>query len=154
MIPALGAVIAAVLAVVLAGCGCSSPVPSGVQELHVAVGPSEVRLNPATVHAGDVYVAMDVPCTSVGFVWRAQGSVEIAPMSDDDIDRFRHGDMYLTGTSSFDNGTCAPATPNGDRIGECGNVQKTTLVEGKYAFFLYGQDGITPSTVTVLEVVA
>lgn len=150
-------VVAAALAVVLAGCGCAWDMPAGVQQLHVGVGPSEVRLTPATVHAGDVYVVMDSPCTSVGFVWHAQGSVEIAPMSDDDLARFGRGDLLNTGTSTFDDNRCAsgsPPTVTGDRMGECGNVQKTTLAVGKYAFFLAGPDSVTPRAVTVLEVVA
>ena len=155
MIRYTGVAIAAVLAVVVAGCGCTSPVPAGVQELHVVITSSEVRLNPSTVHRGDVYVVMDVPCSHVRFLWRAGGPVEIAPLSDDDLARFRRGDEQGTGMSGFDNNTCPAPSSNGagDRMGECGNVQKMVLSEGKYAFFLEAADGVTPRAIAVLEVV-
>ena len=151
----VGILIATVLATLLAGCGCSSPVPSGAQILHVAVGPNDIRLSPATVHAGDVYIVMDVPCTSVGLAWRSQGSVEVTPLTDDDIARLRKGDFQDTGSTGFESGDCSSpaASPNGYRFGECGNAENWPLGAGKYAFFLQGPDGITPRVVTVLEVV-
>jgi len=151
-----GVAAAVVLAVVLSGCGCSSPVPSGAQLLHVVVGPNDIRLNPATVHAGDVYITLDVPCTAVGFAWRAQGSVEIAPLSDDDVARLQRGDLQGTGSTGFNNSDCTSPAPNQDglRVGECGNTQNWKLIKGRYAFFLHGPDGITPSAVTILEVAA
>ena len=69
--------LACVLASALAGCGHDQgPVPAGAQQVHVEVAGSEVRLDPATVRAGDVYVVLDTP-----------GSASASPNPGD-----RHGD--------------------------------------------------------------
>lgn len=53
------------LAVALVGCGLGqTPIPPGAQQVHVVVTESEVRLDPATVHAGDVWVVLDTPESS------------------------------------------------------------------------------------------
>ncbi len=77
----------------LAACGRGrTPIPAGAQVVHVAVIESELRLDRATVRAGDVHVVLDTPGSSVGFASRTRGTVETGSLSDDDIARLAHGD--------------------------------------------------------------
>jgi hypothetical protein len=144
------------LAGLLVGCGRGqTPVPAGAQQVHVAVTESEVRLNPATVRAGDVYVVLDTPGSSVGFAQRQRTAAETpGPFSDAQLDSFSHGDGQGTAISGFDDTSCSDAQRAEDRgmQGYCGNVFKVVLAAGKYAFFLHRADGVTPRSVAVLEV--
>lgn len=144
------------LAGVLVGCGRGqTPIPPGAQQVHVVVTESEVRLDPATVRAGDVYVVLDTPGSSVGFAQRQRGAAETpGPVSDDDLARLAHGDLEGFGFGGFSDTGCSAEQRAEDRgqMGPCGNVVKTVLTEGKYAFFIHGSDGVTPPSITVLEV--
>ncbi|HEV8280390.1 MAG TPA: hypothetical protein VGQ02_00910 [Candidatus Limnocylindrales bacterium] len=125
------------LAGTLAGCGRGqSPIPAGAQVVHIAVIESELRLDRAIVHAGDVYVVLDTPRSSVGFASRMRGDLETGPLSDDDIARLAHGDTEGLAIGGFDLSGCSNEQRAEDLglMGPCGNVFKTVLVEGKYAF--------------------
>src|SRR6266516_7805996 len=70
------------LAGILAGCGRGqAPIPAGAQEVHVVVLESGLRLDRATVRAGDVYVVLETPRSSVGFVSRRRGNLDNGPLS-------------------------------------------------------------------------
>lgn len=125
------------LAGVLVGCGRGqTPIPAGAQVVQVVATESEVRLDPATVHAGDVYLVLDEPQDgSFAFVERKRTAAEApGPLSDDDLARLAHGDTEGTVTGSSSVG-CDAAQQAEDRgqMGPCGNVWKFVLVEGKYA---------------------
>jgi hypothetical protein len=140
------------LAVVLVGCSRVTPIPAGAQQVHVVVTASEVRLDPVTVHAGDVYVVLDGPMQGVGFVQRKRTEAETpGPLSDEELDRLAHGDMQGTSTEGMSVG-CSDAQRAEDRgqMGPCGNVFMVTLREGKYAL-LIGATSPTPP-MAVLEV--
>jgi hypothetical protein len=158
------------LAGIVAGCGRGqAPIPAGAQEVHIAVIESGLRLDPATVRAGDVYVVLDTPRSSVGFVSRKRGNLDNGPLSDDDIARLAHGDMQGFVVGGFDLQGCSDEQRAEDlgQMGYCGNVFKTVLVPGKYAFTgpgwseqqteplvppTPGPPGSLPAWVAVLEV--
>jgi hypothetical protein len=158
------------LVVVLVGCGRGqTPIPPGAQEVHVMVTESEVRLDPATVHAGDVYLVLDGPVQSVVFVQRMRTEAETpGPLSDDDLARLAHGDTQGTGLQGM-SVACSDSQRAEDRgqMGPCGNVYKVVLVEGKYAILgpgwtpqatepssdpTAGPPGLLPRFMAVLEV--
>lgn len=143
------------LLVVLAGCGREqTDIPAGAQQLHVSVTEAGIHLDPLTARAGDLYVVMDTPGSSVGFVQRQAAAETPGPMTDEDLDRFAHGDLQGTAISGFSDTGCSAEQRAEDRgrLGPCGNVVLVVLTEGKYAFFLGDPDGVTPISITVLEV--
>jgi hypothetical protein len=88
-------VLVCLLASSLAGCGRGrAPVPDRAQQVHVQVVGSEVRLDPATVPAGDVYVVLDTPRSSVGFAQRQATAEETpGPLRDPGKYAFFSGDL-------------------------------------------------------------
>jgi len=143
-----------VLAIALAGCRSADPVPAGAQVVHVAVTNDTVSLEPATVHAGDVYVSLEGPVLSVGFAQSVPvAGAEPGPMNDDELKRLAGGSTEGIGVSGFDVG-CSEAQQAEDRgkQGYCGNVRKQPLTVGKYAFFIRGPEGAAPKSIAILEV--
>ena len=139
------------LAAVLVGCdGGRTAIPSGAQQVHVVVTGSEVRLDPATAHAGDIYVVVDTPGSSVTFIQRTTTAEAMpGPLSDDDLARLARGDTQGTSiTCCFDTGE-----PHG-------NVHKVVLGAGKYLLLsddpiaLANRSGgvVPPGSMAVLEV--
>jgi hypothetical protein len=128
------------LAGVLAGCAGPTSVPAGAQQVHVVVTGSEVRLDPATAHAGDVYFVVDTPGAEVAWAQRQTTAEETpGPMSDADLARLAGGDTQgMAITCCF--GTGEPY----------GNVHKVALSPGKYA--LLTRQPETPGPMAVLEV--
>ena len=139
-----------ILAVVLAsGLVSCEPgpisVPSGAQQVHIAATASEVRLNPTTVRAGDVYLVLDGPVQNAELVERqptAEGSP--GPMTDQDLARLARGDTQ---------GTLIEAIS----VGCCGNVFRMVLPAGKYAFIISDPGGksgglVPPRSMAVLVV--
>ena len=122
---------------VLAGCGRNTPIPPGAQVVHVVATESEVRLDPATVHAGDVYLVLEEPLDgSFAFVaLKRTAEATPGPLSDDDLERLAHGDTEGTSMEGFSVG-CVPSQQAESRgqTGPCGNAfGPMVLVEGKYA---------------------
>jgi hypothetical protein len=148
------------LAGILAGCGLGqAPIPPGAQQVHVVVTGAEVRLTPATVRAGDVYVVLDTPGSSVGFGQRQRSATETpGPLTDDDLDRLSRGDTQGTAIGAFDDSGCSPEQRAEGRglMGPCGNVFKVVLTPGRYAFFTGNLEdraaGGYPGSIAVLEV--
>jgi hypothetical protein len=125
------------LAGIVAGCGRGqAPIPAGAQEVHIAVIESGLRLDRATVRAGDVYLVLDTPRSSVGFVSRKRANLDNGPLSDDDIARLARGDTQGLAVEGFDLEGCSDEQRAEDlgQMGYCGNVFRTVLVPGKYAF--------------------
>ena len=85
--------------------GCSAglaPIPSGAQQVHVTDTDTSLRLEPATVRAGDVYVVLDGPRQNVVMVSEKRtAEATPGPMSDDDLDRLRRGDTEGTSTEGI-----------------------------------------------------
>ncbi len=109
----------------LAGCGHGSiTIPPEAQQVHVVVDGDTVGLQPATARAGDVYLVLDnpdnpdSPGANVIFIGRMTAPDETpGPLTDDQLDRIVHGDMFQTsGESGF------------------GTVTKLALAPGKYLF--------------------
>jgi hypothetical protein len=150
-----------VLAVLLVvGCGRGqTAVPAGAQLVAVSATGSEVHLDPATVRAGDVYVVLETPGSSVGFAQRKSTAAERpGALTDEDLARLAHGDTQGTEIGGFDDHGCSPEQRADDRgrMGPCGNVFKLVLRAGKYAFFAGNLDGAPPGdhsgSIAVLEV--
>jgi hypothetical protein len=133
-----------ILVCLLAGglMGCDQgppiiPIPPGAQVVHVVITESEVRLDPATVRAGDVYLVLDEPLVG-SFLWvqrkRAADEAE-GPLSNDDLERISHGDSEGTSMGGLDSGGCAADQDAASRgkMGPCGNVLMATVAAGKYA---------------------
>lgn len=150
-------VLVSLLAIVLAGCGRGMPIPAGAQEVHVTVTDSDVRLDPATAHAGDIYIVMDVPRSGVGFVRRQPTAEETpGPLTADDLARITQGgDAQGFNMSGFAAGDCDEAQDAEDfgRSGPCGNVELMALSPGKYVFFSGVLELGPPSSMAILEVV-
>jgi len=144
----------------LDGCGRGQEaVPAGAQLVTVSVTGSAVRLDPATVRAGDVYVVLETPNAHVGFVQRKSTAEERpGPLTDDDLARLARGDTEGTAIDEIDDSGCSPEQRAEDRgrMGPCGNVFKLVLGAGKYAFFAGELDGGPPrdysGSIAVLEV--
>jgi hypothetical protein len=100
-------------------------VPPGAQQVEVEVTATEVRLTPATVRAGDVYVVLETPRSGVTITEDELVGTELPT----------HRDFDLSG--------CTDAQRAEDRgqQGYCGNVFKVTLSAGKYVFFSSAADG-------------
>ncbi len=150
-----------VVAVAPVGCGRGqTPIPYGAQQLHVQVIESEVHLDPNTVSAGEVYVVLDTPRSSVGFAQgQATAGATPGPLRDEDLERLARGDTESTAIGGFDLLGCSEEQRAEGRgqMGPCGNVFRVVLTPGKYAFFSGNLDGGAtgdgPRSIAVLEVV-
>lgn len=153
-------VLVCLLAGSVAGCGRGqTPIPYGARQVHVQVLGSEVRLDPVTVPAGDIYVVLDTPRSSVGFAQRqATAAATPGPLRDEDLERLARGDTGGTAIGGFDLLGCSEEQRAEDRgqMGPCGNVFKVALTPGKYAFFSGNLDGGAsgngPRSIAILEV--
>ena len=153
-------IVVGLLGGVAAGCaGGLTPIPSGAQQVHISDADVSVGLQPAAVHAGDVYVVLDGPRQSVVFVAQKRtAEATPGPMSDDDLDRLSRGDTEGTSIEGI-SVTCSAeqrAAARG-RVGYCGNVYRFTLTPGKYAFLHEPPDGdppqpVPPGSMAILEV--
>ncbi|MDQ6794747.1 MAG: hypothetical protein M3067_08035 [Chloroflexota bacterium] len=139
-------ILVALLVGTLVGCEPGPiSVPSGAQAVHVIATASEVRLNPATAHAGDVYLVLDGPVQNAELVERqptAEGSP--GPLSDQDLARLTRGDTEGTLIEDIS-------------VGCCGNVFKVVLPAGKYAIIISDPGGksgglVPPRSMAILQV--
>ncbi len=141
----------------LAGCEYALVVPSGAQTVHATVTRDSVRLEPATVHEGIVYLTVDSDGTELelvggtGFDGGETEPPELVGLTDEHLDAVLHGDLVDTYVSSgFRSG------------GELGNATELgELPAGKYLFLPDGivtlepgaYDSIPLNAFAVLEVV-
>ncbi len=142
-----------------AGCG-NAAAPSGAQLVHLVATASEVQLNPATVHAGDVYLELDDPADggSFGFVGgRSTGGLPgaIGPLTDTTLERLALGDTEGTTMSSEGPSCSGPQGQDRGHLaqpGVCGDVFKLVLVAGTYAILGPGwtQMQIEPSVIPTM----
>jgi hypothetical protein len=158
------------LSTVFVACGrARTPIPAGAQVVHIAVIQSGLRLDRATVRAGDVHIVLDTPGSSVGFASRKRGTLEAGPLSDDDIARLARGDTQGLGIEGFDTSGCSTEQRAEDLglMGPCGNAFKVVLVEGRYAILgpgwteqqseslvapSVGPPGLLPRSIAILQV--
>jgi hypothetical protein len=166
---------AGVLALVVAGCGLGeATIPSGAQMVHLVATASVVSLDPATVHAGDVYLQLDESADGGSFLFverKAEATATPGPLTDDDLARLARGDTMGTSISGAGPSCIGPQEAGRGHLaapGVCGNVFKFALGPGKYAILgpgwneqltelspapTAGPEGpVIPATMAVLEV--
>jgi hypothetical protein len=140
------------------GCGSAIAIPPGAQQVHVVATVSEVHVTPATVRAGDVYLVFDVPhgAGQDDSALAAQG-VElqmVGPLTDAALARLAQTGDAGEGVGYQSLGVAYHCGLPWEHA-SCGNVDKETLVVGKYAFDLGGTSGpqpVPPTSMAVLEV--
>ncbi len=143
----LAVALVGLLAVLVSVWGSPPRIAAGAETVHVVVTASEVRLDPATVHAGEIYFVVEGADDPSGhaefvFVQRQRTAAETpGPMSDDDVARLARGDYQWTATE-----------------GGWGSYARFTLHEGKYVFLVALPGGpddgdVPPQSMAVLEVV-
>lgn len=121
---------------------------------------SGIRLEPDTVRAGDVYIVLDTPGSSVILVERQRTAEDTpGPLSDDVLARITLGDMQGTSMQAIDDVGCSAEQRAEDRgqMGYCGNVTRVVLSVGMVAFLTDdpagGSEGLVPpQSMAVLEV--
>ena len=111
-----------------------APVPAGAQVVHVVVH-ATAQLDRATVNAGDVYLVLDTPRSTVAFT----------------EDELTGTQVPLSGSFSLAGCTDAQRAADRGQIGYCGNVFRVTLPAGKYVFIGPSEAG-PPSPGSRLEV--
>ena len=138
--PRIAAGLAGLILSVVAGCGQSQmTVAPGAQLVHLVATEIEVRLDVATVRAGDVFVQLDDPADGGLFTFverKAAADETPGPLTDVDLERVAHGDTRGTSMSAYGPSCVGPQGSDRGHLvrpGVCGDVWKLTLVPGKYA---------------------
>jgi hypothetical protein len=114
----VAALLVVVLGLLLSGIvRAHSPVPLGAQQVEVEVTTTGVRLSPASVPAGDIYLVLVTPRSSIN-------------VTQDELVQ-----TDVPSEFAFDLTGCTDAQRAADRgqIGYCGNVFKVNLAAGKWA---------------------
>ena len=130
------------LFVLLIGCTTTTAIPRGAQTVNVAATDSAVRVDPAAVHTGDVYLVLDVPQRGVELVSRLNSSARES-LSEDDLRRL---------AQNVDSEGLALESLS---VSCCGNVFKVSLPAGRYAVILRDATagvGRPPESMAILEV--
>lgn len=143
-----------------AGCSRATPIPDSAQVVRVVITASDVRLDPAIVRPGEVYLVLEAPAEgSFAFVERKSAAdASPGPLSKDDLARLMRGDTQGTAISGLDAGGCSAEQNAQDRgqLGPCGNVMMVVVIEGIYAIVGGSPEGdpLTgrPPPLAVLEV--
>lgn len=144
------------LALAAVACGRGqATIPPGATTVSVTLAGDEVRLEPSTVPAGDVYLVLDTPGMSVSFAM-GQDSAEATPgpLTDEALERLAGGSSEGTAMTSFGDHGCSPEQRAEDRgrLGPCGTVFLQPLVPGRYAFFAGDPEPGGPVKLAVLVV--
>jgi hypothetical protein len=137
------------------GCANAVAIPSGAQQVHVVATVTEVHVTPATVHAGDVYLVLDLPHVAgqddSALAAQGVGLEFVGPLTDTALAR-------LAQTGDAGEGVSHQILDVAYHCGlpwehaSCGNVARETLAVGKYAFDLGGAGGPQPASMAVLDV--
>lgn len=130
------------LAFAAIACEGSTSVPSGATQVRVVGTGTDVRLDPASVPAGDVYLVLAVPDAGVDLVeTQAAAGASPGPLGDADLARLGRGDLQGFSIETLSASCCGP-------------VVRKTLGPGRYAFVPAGTTaGQAPTSIAVLEVV-
>ena len=125
--------------------GSPPRIPVGAQVVHVSVVASVVHLDPSTVHAGEVHFVVEpagevAASDTFAFISSGYGPDDAPlPLGADAAARLARGDYQGTATD-----------------GGWPTYAKLTLVEGRYAFVIFGFEGdmpdSPPASVTILDV--
>ena len=152
-----------VLGLALGGCGPSTRVPADAQLVHVVASDASVRVEPATVPAGDVYFVLEEATEAVVFVQRKASEQETpGPLMAEDLGRLTRGDTQFTAIQGFETSGCSPQERGAHRgelriPGSCGNVfWVPSLAAGSYALLPSDASGNPTGTsvpMAVLEIV-
>jgi hypothetical protein len=113
------------VAAALGGCERALVIPSGAQTVHATVTRDWVRIAPASVHAGMVYLTVDTDGTELALIGGDTGANGgLVGLTDAQLDAVLRGDLRNTFQGSgFRSG------------GELGNASELgDLVPGKYLF--------------------
>jgi hypothetical protein len=121
-----------------------------------------VQIEPDAVRAGDIYIVLEEPTTSVVFVRRMAAAGDVAgPLTENDLQRLADGDTQGTSIEGFETSGCDAGQRADDRgrlkvPGGCGNVfWVPSLTPGKYAFLAADPTTLAPGApvpIAVLEV--
>lgn len=105
-------------------CTPGTTVPPGAQQIRLVGNPTEVRLTPSTVHAGDVYVVIEG--SGALLVEKSDAPQATRPFTDDELaDFIRTGNTFHTAIQDV-------------TAGYAGNIWKLTFGPGKYVFLPIG----------------
>ena len=140
----------------MAGCGTgSSTIPPGATEVHVVVTDTAVRLDPAQVPAGDIYLVLDSPEDGAFTLVMRQAAGETpGPLTSADLARVAAGDIEGTAAAGYAVGCSSDQRrENRGRGGYCGNVWFARLAAGSYAIFADAPESAPVPPMAVLEVV-
>ena len=143
--PRIAAALVGLLLSLVAGCEQSQvTVAPEAQLVHLVATETEVRLDVASVRAGDVFVQLDDPPDGGSFTLverKAAAGDTPGPLTDDDLERIAHGDTRGTSISGYGPSCVGPQGSDRGHLvheGVCGDVWKFTLVPGKYAILVPG----------------
>ncbi len=103
----------------LAACSPSTAIPSDAQQVRLVGSHAEVRLDPSTVHAGDVYFVVE----GLGalFIQKSGAPGDEGHFTDAELAHLAQtGDLFHTSMQDL-------------TVGYAGNVRKLTLTAGTYA---------------------
>jgi len=138
--PRIAASLVGLLLSLIAGCGQSQvTVPPGGQLVHLVATETEVKLDVASVRAGDVFVQLDDPADGGSFTFverKVAADDNPGPLTDDDLERVAHGDTRGTSISAYGPSCVGPQGSDRGHLvqeGVCGDVWIFALVPGKYA---------------------
>lgn len=142
---------------VLVLAACQPPpvqIPPEAEVVHVSLTDERVRLAPATVRAGDVYIVIEGPGTGFTLVRRLVApDADPTGMTQEQVDQVAGGDFQSTQIEGFAV-SCAPDAWTPERRWQgCRENSMVTLTEGLYAILGAGGDepGVPP-VMDVLEV--
>jgi hypothetical protein len=109
---------ALLVAALLAGCARQTTIPPGAQQVRLVSTSSAVRLSPATVRAGQVYVVVEGPGALL--IARSNSPGDFRGFDDAAVEHIAAtGDMFHTSTQDLTSGYAGP-------------VQELALTPGKY----------------------
>lgn len=124
------------MASAIGACRSGLVVPSGAQVVHATVTRSSVRLEPAIVRAGMVYLVTESDHAELIFIAGSESATDPGPLglTDDRLDAVLHGDLLHTYQAS--------GFPSGGQMGS--GSELGALSPGKYLFLPAGVVTLAP----------